>query len=91
LGHYAQYDFLLTASVLKTQKQLGKTFTYYIYPTDRGFFGGGSSGSAADLAALAGEVDLYALEADKTIRKAAAGDAPPAKLALQRTLAFLRN
>lgn len=94
LGHYAQYDFLLTASVLKTQKQLGKKFTYHVYPTDRGFFGGGSSGSAIDITALAGEVDLFALSAPGSApQKAAPGraEAAPARLALERTLAFLRN
>ncbi|PYR53197.1 MAG: hypothetical protein DMF89_00610 [Acidobacteria bacterium] len=93
LGHYAQYDFVLTASVLKTKKQMGEKFTYYIYPTARGFFGGGSAGSALDIAALAGEVDLYALEADKKNERVTPGkgDARPARLALERTLAFLRN
>jgi len=93
LGHYAQYDFILTASVLKTKKQLGEKFTYHIYPTTHGFFGGGSAGSALDIAALAGEVDLYALEADKKAERVtpSKGDARPARLALERTLAFLRN
>jgi carboxymethylenebutenolidase len=93
LGHYAQYDFLLTASVLKTKKQLGQKFTYHIYPTTRGFFGGGSAQSALDMAALAGEVDLYAIEAEQKTKKAAptTGDSAPARQALQRTLAFLRN
>ena len=93
LGHYAQYDFILTASVVKTKKQMGERFTYHIYPTTRGFFGGGSAGSALDIAALAGEVDLYALEADKKTERVTAskGDARPARVALERTLAFLRN
>lgn len=93
LGHYAQYDFILTASVLKTKKQMGEKFTYHIYPTTHGFFGGGSAGSALDIAALAGEVDLYALEADKKTERVTASkpDARPARVALERTLAFLRN
>lgn len=93
LGHYAQYDFILTASVLKTKKQLGQKFNYYIYPSARGFLGGGSASSALDMAALAGEVDLYALEADRKSQRAepGRGDTRPARLALERTLAFLRN
>lgn len=90
LAHYAQYDFLLTANALKTQKQLGKKFTYYIYPADRGFFGG-SSGNAIDITALAGEVDLLGGNAPKLTAQAGSGDAGAARLALQRTLAFLRN
>lgn len=42
LGHYAQRDYLITARVLKTKKLLGETFTYHIYPTVPGFFGGGT-------------------------------------------------
>ena len=42
LGHYAEQDYLITARVLKTKKLLGERFTYYIYPTVPGFFGGGS-------------------------------------------------
>ena len=42
LGHYAQRDYLITARVLKTKKLLGEKFTYYIYPTVPGFFGGGT-------------------------------------------------
>ena len=42
LGHYAQRDYLITARVLKTKKLLGERFTYHIYPTVPGFFGGGT-------------------------------------------------
>ena len=93
LGHYAQYDFLMTASVLKTKKQMGQKFTYHIYPAARGFVGGGSSNSTLDMAALAGEVDLDALAADLKTRKVvpSAGNTASARLALERTLAFLRN
>ena len=42
LGHYADQDYLITARVLKTKKLLGEKFTYYIYPTVPGFFGGGT-------------------------------------------------
>jgi carboxymethylenebutenolidase len=93
LGHYAQYDFVLTASVLKTKKQLGQKFTYYVYPTTRGFFGGGSANSALDIAALTGEADIEALQADRKAERTTPtkGDTPPARQALERTLAFLRN
>ena len=91
LGHYAQYDFVLTASVLKTQKQMGKKFTYYIYPADHGFFGG-SSGGALDIAALAGVIDVPFVDADKKTQKAPVGTPDAAaRLAFQRTLAFLKN
>jgi dienelactone hydrolase len=42
LGHYAERDYLITARVLKTKKLLGERFTYHIYPTVPGFFGGGT-------------------------------------------------
>jgi dienelactone hydrolase len=42
MGHYAQRDYLITARVLKTKKLLDERFTYHIYPTVPGFFGGGS-------------------------------------------------
>ena len=91
LAHYAQYDFLRTASALKTQKQMGKKFTYYVYPAQRGFFGGGS-GAAIDITALAGEVDLLGTTAPKPTLVAPASDnTSAAKLALERTLAFLRS
>jgi carboxymethylenebutenolidase len=91
LAHYAQYDFLRTASALKTQKQMGKKFTYFVYPAQRGFFGGGS-GAAIDITALAGEVDLLGTNAPKPASGAPAGDnTSAAKLALERTLAFLRS
>jgi carboxymethylenebutenolidase len=91
LAHYAQYDFLRTASALKTQKRLGKKFTYYIYPAERGFFGGGS-GAAIDITALAGEVVLLGSNAPRPTSGAPApGNAGAAKLALERTLAFLRS
>ena len=97
LAHYAQHDFLVTASSLTAHKWLGKKFTYYIYPnTDRGFFGGGNTG--LDVAALSGEVDLEAAAREKARQAASSGGvansvATPdaAKLALDRTLAFLRN
>jgi dienelactone hydrolase len=42
MGHYAEQDYLVTACVLNTKRLLGERFTYHIYPTDRGFFGGSS-------------------------------------------------
>lgn len=95
LAHYAQFDFLQTASALKTQKQLGKKFTYHIYPTDRGFLGGGS-GNAVDITALAGEQDLFASNSPTRAPvppsdKPAAGATAAVRLALERTFAFLRN
>lgn len=42
LGHYAEQDYLITMRVLKTKKLLGDRFTYHIYPTAPGFFGGGT-------------------------------------------------
>jgi dienelactone hydrolase len=97
LAHYAQGDFLVTASSLTAHKWLGKKFTYYIYPnTERGFFGGGNAG--LDVAALSGEVDLEAAAREKAKQTASSGGAAnsaattdAAKLARDRTLAFLRN
>jgi dienelactone hydrolase len=93
LAHYAQGDFLITASSLKTKKWLGQKFTYYIYPnTDHGFFAGGSGG--IDVVAMSGEVDLDAAARQKA-REAHSSykddSANASKLALDRTLAFLRN
>jgi carboxymethylenebutenolidase len=42
LGHYAERDYLITARVLKTKKLMGERFTYHVYPTVPGFFGGGT-------------------------------------------------
>lgn len=42
MGHYAEQDYLITMRVLKTKKLLGDRFTYHIYPTAPGFFGGGT-------------------------------------------------
>jgi dienelactone hydrolase len=93
LAHYAQGDFLITASSLKTKKWLGQKFTYYMYPnTDHGFFGGGSG--TVDVVAMSGEVDLDAAARQKA-QEAHTGykddSANASKLALDRTLAFLRN
>jgi dienelactone hydrolase len=95
LAHYAQFDFLNTATALKTQKQLGKRFSYYIYPTDRGFFGG-SSGGFVDITALTGEGDIAVRDAtpaagSRAGSKSATSATDAAKLAWTRTLAFLRG
>lgn len=38
LAHYAQYDFRTTGNAVWTEKELGKKFTYYVYPKAvRGF------------------------------------------------------
>ena len=42
LGHYAELDYLITARVLRTAQLLGDEFTYHVYPTVPGFFGGGT-------------------------------------------------
>jgi hypothetical protein len=76
---------------LKTKKQMGQKFTYYIYPAARGFVGGGLQ-QRLDTAALAGEVDPDAVAADQNAqRPCRAPQHGPARLALERTLAFLRN
>ena len=53
LAHYAQYDFRTTGNAEWTQKELGKKFTYYVYPkAERGFFfaGGPENAEASKLA-----------------------------------------
>jgi carboxymethylenebutenolidase len=53
LAHYAQYDFRTTGNAEWTQKELGKKFSYYVYPkTERGFFFA-SSPENAEAATLA--------------------------------------
>ena len=44
LALYAQLDFQITGNSVWTEQQLGKKFTYYIYPNAlHGFFGGSAS------------------------------------------------
>ena len=81
LGHYAEFDYLITARVLKTAQLLGDTFTYHVYPTVPGFFGGGTGriqpptgGSVVSLPAGPHQ----------------ASGAAAAELAWTRTLDFLR-
>lgn len=80
LGHYAQRDYLITARVLKTKKLLGDRFTYHIYPTVPGFFGGGTGQLQP---ATGGSV--ISLPGGSPQASAAAA----AKLAWTRTLEFL--
>ena len=81
LGHYAELDYLITARVLKTEQLLGSRFTYYIYPTVPGFFGGGTGQIQP---ATGGSV--ISLPAASPQAAAAAAS----MLAWTRTLAFLR-
>jgi carboxymethylenebutenolidase len=81
LGHYAELDYLITARVLKTKQLLGNRFTYYVYPTVPGFFGGGTGQIQP---ATGGSV----ISLPGASPQAAAASA--AKLAWTRTLAFLR-
>jgi len=81
LGHYAQWDYLITARVLKTKKLLGERFTYHIYPTVPGFFGGGTG----QLQQPTGG-SVISLPAGPHDASAAAA----AKQAWTRTLEFLR-
>ena len=81
LGHYAELDYLITARVLKTKQLLGDRFTYYIYPTVPGFFGGGTGQIQP---ATGGSVISLPGGSPQASASAAA------KLAWTRTLAFLR-
>lgn len=89
LAHYAEYDFLVNATAIRTQQRLGRRFTYHIYPDmDRGFFGGGS-----------GPIDYTALvraRPEEAIESASGDTGSPevtraVRLAWGRTLSFLRN
>jgi len=81
LGHYAQYDYLIAVRVIKTKQLLGDKFTYYIYPTVPGFMGVGTGQLQAP---TGGSV----ISLPSAIPKASVADA--AKLAWDRTLAFLK-
>lgn len=80
-GHYAERDYLITARVLKTKQLLGDRFTYYIYPTVPGFFGGGTG---LIQPATGGSV----ISLPSGLQQAPAAAA--ARLAWTRTLEFLR-
>jgi carboxymethylenebutenolidase len=90
-GHYAQHDFILSAGALSTQKQMGSKFSYFVYPTGRGFLSGVSK--AVDPGRLARELDVATTAAGRVPQTLAAGadDRAIATLALRRTLAFLRE
>lgn len=90
LGHYAQYDFILSAGALTTQKQLGTKFSYHVYPTGRGFLSGASK--SVDPTRLAQELDVTppaAARGPQTLTPS--DDHAVATLALRRTLAFLKE
>ncbi len=57
LAHYAQFDFRVTGNALwtaKTMKELGKKFTYHVYPHAKSdFFNDASPGYDAEAAKLA--------------------------------------
>jgi carboxymethylenebutenolidase len=82
LGHYAELDYLITARVLRTKQLLGNRFTYHIYPTVPGFFGGGTGQIQP---ATGGSV----ISLPSGSHQASAATA--AKLAWTRTLAFLKG
>ena len=81
LGHYAERDYLITARALKTKQLLGDRFTYHVYLTVPGFFGGGTG-----LIQPATGGSVISLPSGLQPGPAAAA----AKLAWTRTLAFLR-
>ena len=81
LGHYAERDYLITARVLKTKKLMGERFTYHIYPTVPGFFGGGTGQLQP---ATGGSVISLPTGSPQ------AGAAAAAKQAWTRTLEFLQ-
>ena len=83
LGHYAEQDYLITVTVLKTKQLLGDKFTYHIYPTVPGFLGGGTG---ALLSQQSGTGQFFSMDGTTPeVRMAAA------KQAWMRTLDFLRG
>jgi carboxymethylenebutenolidase len=83
LGHYAEQDYLITVTVLKTKQLLGDKFTYHIYPTVPGFLGGGSG---ALLSQQSGTGQFFSMDGTTPeVRMAAA------KQSWTRTLDFLRG
>jgi carboxymethylenebutenolidase len=64
LAHYGQYDFRLAGNALWVEKELGKRFTYSIYPgVDHGFYDDSSPQFNADAAKLAWSRTLEFLRA----------------------------
>ena len=89
LAHYAQYDFSITSLALRTQKQLGRKFTYDIYTgTERGFFAGGGDSNSPFYMEGGGATDAAARSTAASAPSPAAAAA--VNLAWRRTLAFLR-
>ena len=83
LGHYAEQDYLITVTVLKTKQLLGDKFTYHIYPTVPGFLGGGTG---ALLSQQSGTGQFFSMDGTTPeVRMAAA------KQAWMRTVDFLRG
>ena len=92
LGHYPKGEFSTTPASFKTAQWLGTKYTSYIYEdTFPGFFGGGSGN--VDFAAAVGEggvEEAAAQIADQQKSKVADKGPESKKLAMERTLAFLK-
>ena len=83
LAHYAEQDYLITVTALKTKQLLGAKFTYHIYPTVPGFLGGGTG---ALMSQQSGTGQFFSMDGTTPeVREAAA------KQAWTRTLEFLRG
>jgi carboxymethylenebutenolidase len=83
LAHYAEQDYLITVTALKTKQLLGDKFTYHIYPTVPGFLGGGTG---ALMSQLSGTGQFFSMDGTTPeVRMAAA------KQAWTRTIDFLRG
>jgi len=64
LAHYGQYDFRLAGNALWVEQELGKRFTYFIYPgVDHGFYDDSSPQFNAEAAKLAWSRTLEFLRA----------------------------
>jgi len=64
LAHYGQYDFRLAGNALWVEQELGKRFTYFIYPSvDHGFYDDSSPQFNAEAAKLAWSRTLEFLRA----------------------------
>ena len=82
-AHYAEQDYLITVTALKTKQLLRDKFTYYIYPSVPGFLGGGTG---ALLSQQSGTGGFFSMDGTTPeVRMAAA------KQAWTRTLDFLRG
>jgi carboxymethylenebutenolidase len=83
LAHYAEQDYLITVTALKTKQLLGDKFTYHIYPTVPGFLGGGTG---ALLSQQSGTGQFFSMDGTTPEVRANA-----ANQAWTRTLDFLRG